>query len=228
MPTGPILGLLYTSLLLNSNSPILSLCLYYAVSGFLGSFHCFQAPLSHFFLLGILGPFHHFRAPLSHLGSFVPFYSFRHPRSVSSLSGSFVPFYSFGHPQPVSSLSGSFVPFYSFRHPRPIPILYSHGPLLSLLGFPGPNYHILYFWGLWAFHQLLTYLIQYFVPLWPILAFLHHILPMGLLFLSPDSFRPVCLLKAHLFILWAYDPLFLSFGLNGFLLNLLTLFFPYC
>ena len=209
MPTGPILGLLYAFLLLNSNSPILSLGLYYAVLGFLGSFHCFQAPLSHFFLLGILGPFHHFRAPLSHLSSFVPFYSFRHPR-------------------PVSSLSGSFIPFYSFRHPRPIPILYSHGPLLSLLGFPGPNYHIIYFWGLCAFHQLLTHLIQYFVPLWPILAFLDHILPMGLLFLSPDSFRPVCFLKAHLFILWAYDPLFLSFGLNGFLLNLLTLFFAYC
>ena len=109
-----LLGLLYAFLLLNSISPVLSLGLYYAVSGFLGSFYCFQAPLSHFFLLGILGPFHHFRAPLSHLSSFVP--------------------------------------FYSFRHPRPIPILYSHGPLLSLLGFPDPNYHILYFWGLWAFH----------------------------------------------------------------------------
>ena len=41
--------------------------------------------------------------------------------------------------------------FILFRHPRPISILYSHGHLLSLLGSPGPNFHILYFWGLEAF-----------------------------------------------------------------------------
>ena len=42
-------------------------------------------------------------------------------------------------------------PFYSFGHLRPILILHSHGFLLSLLGFPNPNYHILYFWDLLAF-----------------------------------------------------------------------------
>ena len=73
MPAGSLLGLLYAFLLLNSISPVLSLGLYYAVSGFLGPFHRFWAPLSHFILLGILDSFHHFRAPLSHLGSFVPF-----------------------------------------------------------------------------------------------------------------------------------------------------------
>ena len=133
MPAGPLLGLLYAFLLLNSSSPVLSLGLYYAVSSFLGSFHCFRAPLSHFILLGTLEPFHRFWAPLSHfifLGILGPFHHFQVPLSHS----------------------GSFVPFYSFGHPRSIPILYSHGPLLSLLGFPDSNYHILYFWGLWAFH----------------------------------------------------------------------------
>ena len=146
MLAGPLLHLLYAFLLLNSNSLALSLGLYYAVSSLLGSFHCFRAPLSHFILLGVLSPFHHFQAPLSHfilLGILNPFHRFWAPLSHS----------------------GSFVPFYSFRHPRPISILYSHGPLLSLLGFSGPNYHILYFWGLWAFHQPLTHLIQYFGPL---------------------------------------------------------------
>ena len=42
-------------------------------------------------------------------------------------------------------------PFYSFGHPQPILILHSHGFLLSLLGFPSPNYHILFFWDLLAF-----------------------------------------------------------------------------
>ena len=47
-----------------------------------------------------------------------------------------------------------------------------------------PNYHILYFWGSWAFHQPLTHLIYYFGPFWPILAcFLFHIMPMSLLLL---------------------------------------------
>ena len=101
MPTGPILGLLYAFLLLNSNSPILSLGLYYAVSGFLGSFHCFQAPLSHFFLLGILGPFHHFRAPLSHFILLDILRLFHRFQASLSHSGSFVPFYSFGHPRPI-------------------------------------------------------------------------------------------------------------------------------
>ena len=34
--------------------------------------------------------------------------------------------------------------------------------------------------------------------------------------LSPSSFRPVCFLKVYLFILWAYDPLFLPLGFHGF------------
>ena len=46
--------------------------------------------------------------------------------------------------------------------------------------------------------------------------------------LSPGSFRPICFLKAHLFILWAYNPLFLPLGLNDFSIHLLTLFYPCC
>ena len=36
-------------------------------------------------------------------------------------------------------------PFHFLGHPWPIPILHSHGFSLSLLCFPSPNYHILYF-----------------------------------------------------------------------------------
>ena len=117
-----LLGLLYAFLLLNSFSSVPSLGLYYAVSGFLGLFHRFWAPLSH-------------------LGSFVPFYSFGHPWPVSSLSGSFVPFglfcpfFSFGHPRPVSSISGSFVPFGLL-----CPICFPLGvpSLFAFLGLPRP------------------------------------------------------------------------------------------
>ena len=47
-------------------------------------------------------------------------------------------------------------------------------------------------------------------------------------FLYLGFFRPICFLKAHLFILWAYDPLFLPLGFNDFSIHLLTLFCPCC
>ena len=43
--------------------------------------------------------------------------------------------------------------------------------------------------------------------------------------LFPDSFKPIYLLKAHLFISWACDPLFLPLWLNGFSIYLPTLFY---
>ena len=47
--------------------------------------------------------------------------------------------------------------------------------------------------------------------------------------LFPGSFRPVYfLIKAHLFISWACNPLFLPLGFNGFSIYLLTLFCPCC
>ena len=44
--------------------------------------------------------------------------------------------------------------------------------------------------------------------------------------LFPGFFRPVCFLKAHLFILWAYDPLFMPLGFNGFLYPHTNFFLP--
>ena len=125
------------------------------------------------------------------------------------------------------SLCSSFLgQFYSFGHPRPILILHSHGFLLSLLGFPNPNYHILFFWDLLAFPPT----------------------PFTSSFLWAPSAH-FCLLSiphnAHGFttfffgLPWAHllplGPFYyfigLSFGLNGFLLTLLILLlysFPYC
>ena len=94
--------------------------------------------------------------------------------------------------------------------------LHSHGLLLTLLGFPDP---IMLFFILRAHGLSTNPLLSCFIAsglLWPILTFLHLIMPMGLLPLSLGSFRPIIQLKTYLFTLWAYNPLFLPFGLNGF------------
>ena len=67
------------------------------------------------------------------------------------LSLCLIPVAQYYHWASIHAILGFLGPFHPFGHPRPIPILYSYGHLLSLLGFPGPNYHILYFWSLWAF-----------------------------------------------------------------------------
>ena len=112
-----------------------------------------------------------------------------------------------------------------YRLPWPIPILRFHELLLTLLDFPC-SIIISFTFGI---HELsINPLLTYFITsglLRPILAF---ILPMGLLLLSLDSFRPACFFWGPFIIFWAYDSLFLSFGFNGFFLNLLTLFCPYC
>ena len=56
---------------------------------------------------------------------------------------------------------------------------------------PWPNYLILHPWGSWAFYQPLSYFITLGLP-WPILAFLHHIMAIGLLFPSLGSSKPIC------------------------------------
>ena len=119
--------------------------------------------------------------------------------SNPTLSLSFYSCY-FGLPWPISSLLGFFCPIYSFRHPRPIPIPWAspahsnssfHGFLLIILGFSGPNYHILHFRGLWAFPPTLSYLVPSFGLIQPILAcFPFLIMPMSLPLLSPGSFGP--------------------------------------
>ena len=165
------LGLLYTFRLLNSISPVLSLGLYYAISGFFGPFHCFWAPLSHFILLGILGPFHHFQAPLSH------FIFFGHPRPVLSLLGSFVPFV---------------FPWVSWAHLLSLVFLDHfpnfHGFLITSLGFPGPItlFSSLGLMGLPSIPYFLCF--HFFGPAWPILIFSHHILPMVCFFSLSELF----------------------------------------
>ena len=95
-------------------------------------------------------------------------------------------------PWPISSsliILGLF-PF--LGHPRPILILHSPKPLLTLLGFPSP---IILSFILNAHGLSVNLLLSYFITsslLWPIFTFVYHIMLMGLLFLFPDSFRPVC------------------------------------
>ena len=98
--------------------------------------------------------------------------------------------------------------------------------------FPRPSYLILHPWGLWPFHQPLTFFTCITSSLlWPTLTFLHHILSMGLLLLSLqaplDPFAsswPICLFYGP-----SYYPLFLPLGLKGFFsIHSLTLLYPYC
>ena len=87
-------------------------------------------------------------------------------------------------------------------------------------------------WGLWAYHQSPTLFACIVLGLSrPVLTFLHHTLTMGLLFaisLFLCSFEPICFLKAHLFISWTCDPLFLPLGLNSFCSLSLDNFFSVC
>ena len=98
--------------------------------------------------------------------------------------------------------------------------LYSHGLLMTSLGFPYPitSYlslgfiglpSILYSLCLHCFGPAVTH--SYF--------FSHHTQPMGLLLtisLFLGFFEPICFLKTHLLISWTYYPFFLLLGLNGF------------
>ena len=126
----------------------------------------------------------------------------------------------YGLPRPISPSLSILGPFSFLGHPQPIPTPHSHGLLLynSITISFTHGVH-----GL-SINPLLTYFITSSL-FWPILTFL---LPMGLLLLSLGFLRPACFLRGPFIILWAYDPLFLPFRLNGFSLNLLTLFCPYC
>ena len=141
------------------------------------------------------------RAPLSHLGSFVPFvFPWAFWARLLSL--------------------GFLFPFPNFALPW---------AFTNFIGFPRPNYLIL----ILGTHGLtINPLLSLFLLLWACRGpfSLFHIIycPWFAFSLFPGSLRPIYLFKNHLFISWACDPLFLPFGLNGFLLNLLTLFFPYC
>ena len=115
-------------------------------------------------------------------------------------------------------------PFACLGLPRPLLlILYSHGLLLTSLGFPDPitSYSSLGFMGLPSI--LYSLCLHCFRPVAAHSYFFsHHTLPMGLpltIFLFPCSFELICFLKAHLLISWICDPLFLPLGLNDFLFS---------
>ena len=144
----------------------------------------------------------------------------------------------FGLSWPISSLSGFFDPFYSFRHTQPVSFPWA-SPTHSNPSFP------------WAFaksfglprpklpYPLLSeficistkpYLLNSF--LWPpsahscLLSIYHNAYGF-----TTSFFGPACFLWCPFAILQAYGPLFQSFGLNGFLLNLLIFllyFLPHC
>ena len=104
-------------------------------------------------------------------------------------------------------------------------ILHSHGLLLSSLGFPGPIALslILGAHGLAITPYFVCF--HYFGPATAHSHFSTSHTAHGLLFsLFPSSFKPIYLFKAHLFISWACNPLFLSLGPNGFSIYLLNSF----
>ena len=113
--------------------------------------------------------------------------------------------------------------------------LHSHRLLLNSLGFPDPITLslILGAHGL-TINPLLSLLSLLWACRGPFSLF--HIIccPWFAFSLFPGSLKPIYLHKAHLFISWAYDPLFLPLGLNefsiylpnSFLSMLLGFFFP--
>ena len=133
----------------------------------------------------------------------------------------------------VTLLAGSCVPFSfwaSLAHlPQPFIVLCSYGFFLTPLGFLGPITlsFILGAHGL-SINPLLSFLALLWADCGPFLLSTSYTAHEFATSLFLGSFRPVCFLKAHLFISWACDPLFLSLELNGFSIFLLTLFYPCC
>ena len=121
-----------------------------------------------------------------------------------------------GHPWPIYFPLASLALFLT---------LHSYGLFTNSFGLPLPNYFIPHPWGSWTCHQPLTFFACITLGLlWPILTFLHHILPMGLPFLSLQpplgpfaSSRPICLFYGPA-IHYSYH-----FGLMVFSIHLLTL-----
>ena len=103
-----------------------------------------------------------------------------------------------GFLDPLHCLWAPLAHFFLLGHPRPICfpwassahflILHFHGLLLTLLGFLG---RIIISFILRAHGLCINPLLSYFM-LWPILIFLHHIIPMSLPLLSLGSFKPIC------------------------------------
>ena len=108
-------------------------------------------------------------------------------------------------------------------------ILHSHGLLLNSLGFPGP-FTLSLILGVhrFAINPLPSLLSLLWACRDPFSLF-HIIYCSWFAFsLFPCSFKPIYLLKTHLFISWACDPLFLLLGFNEIFIRLPTLFCPCC
>ena len=134
----------------------------------------------------------------------------------------------------VTLLVGSYVPFFfwaSLAHLLSFGLLalfltlHSHVLLLTPLGFLGPITLslILGAHGL-AINPLLSLLALLWAYYGSFSLFYITYCPWVCHFsLSPSSFRPIYFLKAHFFISWACDPLFLLLGLSSFSIHSLTL-----
>ena len=124
------------------------------------------------------------------------------------------------HPWPTSFPWASLALFLTLRF---------HELLLTPLGIPSPitSSFILGAHGL-AINPLLSLLALLRVCCGPFSLFYITYCPWFATSLSPGSFRPICFLNAHLFILMAHDPLFLPLEFNGFSIHLLILFCPCC
>ena len=147
----------------------------------------------------------------------------------------------FGLPWPILSPSSSLGPFYSFGHPWPVSFLWASSAhsnpsfpwaFAKFFRLPQPKLPYLLLSGLIGFSTNPYLLNSSFGFLWPILAcFPFLIMLMDLLLLLRASLGPLAFFWGPFAILQANGPLFLSFGFNGFLLNLLILFLyslPYC
>ena len=128
--------------------------------------------------------------------------------------------FSLGHPWPICFLWASLAL---------LPTLHSHEFLLTSLGFLGP---ITLFSSLGFMGLPLT---PYFLCLYyfgPTVAHSHFSISYTAhgyaISLFPGFFKPIYVLKAHLFISWACDPLFRLLGPNGFATCLPTLCCPCC
>ena len=128
--------------------------------------------------------------------------------------------FSLGHPGPVCFPWASSAFFLTSHH---------HGLLLNSLDFPGSItlFLILGVHGL-AINLLLSLFSLHWACRGPFSLF--HIIycPWFAFSLFPGSFKPIYLFKTHLFVSWAYDPLFLPLGLNGFSIRLPTPLCPCC
>ena len=107
--------------------------------------------------------------------------------------------------------------------------LHSYELLLNYLGFPGPITLSLIL-GVHGFAiNPLLYLLSLFWACRGTFSLFHIIYcPWFAFSLFSNSFKPIYLLKAHLFISWACDPLFLPLGLNGFSIYLPTFLCSCC